>query len=172
MYYLFQALITYILSSLLIVVNYDADNGWTTMLDKFSNVPKIADDVRLFYKELNEAKIALTDTDKLLGFANGLKINNKEFLSFLNNTEYSEKSLVNYQKHLQSATTATTKFAATLKTVAANMAIMLAVTAGIKGIAWVIDQVVVTTAELEEAARNSAEELRKVPKYSVEFINI
>ena len=62
----------------------------------------------------------------------------KNFYLFLNNTEYSEKTLDNFKEYMQSTSSSTAKFAATLKSVAANMAIMLAINLVVKGlsVAW------------------------------------
>lgn len=77
-----------------------------------------------------------------------------------------EISLDTFNETMNNSSTATSAFGATLKTVAANMAIMIAVTAAIKGVAWVIDEIVVTTAELEEAAKSSADELKNLTSKS------
>lgn len=55
-----------------------------------------------------------------------------------------------YNSYLNKASTASSKFAATLKSVAANMAIMLAINLAIKGAAWILDKVNVTVAETKE----------------------
>ena len=71
-----------ILSKIKSVVNYDVDNGWSSILSKFTDVPKISSDISKFYTELDKAKISLSDQDKIIGFTKGLKITNEEFLSF------------------------------------------------------------------------------------------
>lgn len=55
-----------------------------------------------------------------------------------------------YNSYLNKASTASSKFAANLKSVAANMAIMLAINLAIKGAAWIWDKVNVTVAETKE----------------------
>lgn len=83
----------------------------------------------------------MSDTDKIIGFAKGLKLNNEEFLEFIQNTEYSEKTLENYQQYMQKASSATSLFSSTLKSVAANIGIMLAINLAVKGISLLIGEV-------------------------------
>lgn len=56
------------------------------------------------------------------------------------------------------ATTATAKFGAVLKSIGANLVIMLAISAAIKGITWVADKLITTPEELSEVAKESISE--------------
>ena len=92
----------------------------------------------------------MSDTDKIVGFAKGMNLNNDEFLAFLQNTEYSEKTLDNYQKYMQKSASATSKFGAALKSIGANIAIMLAINLAIKAVSIVWDEFNDTVAESQE----------------------
>ena len=95
-----------------------------------------------------------------------MEITNDSLKSFLQTWDGTGDIAESYQNHLQQASTSTSKFASTLKNVAANMGIALATTLAFKAIAYVIDQVVVTYQELKETAINAAEEFNNLKSKS------
>lgn len=112
--------------------------------------PTISKDILAFYDKITSSNIPLTDTNQLLGFAKGLNITNESFLDFLSNTENADKSLDAYKKQVQNASGGNAAFAASLKSMAANIGIMLAVTLAIKGAMWVFDQLYTSFEEQQE----------------------
>lgn len=95
-------------------------------------------------------------TDELINFAKECKVTDNDFIKFLSTADTSGDLMVQYQKHLQSASTATSKFGAALKSAAANIGIMLAINVGIwaAGKAW--DYFVNRVENLRKAAEESA----------------
>ena len=112
--------------------------------------PTISKDILAFYDKITSSNIPLTDTNQLLGFAKGLNITNESFLDFLSNTENADKSLDAYKKQVQNASGGNAAFAASLKSMAANIGIMLAVTLAIKGAMMIFDEINVTFKEQQE----------------------
>lgn len=91
-----------------------------------------------------------------------MEITNDSLKSFLQTWDGTGDIAESYQNHLQQASTSTSKFASTLKNVAANMAIMLAINAGIKLIAWTYDQVAHRQENLNNAAIESVNAFKEV----------
>lgn len=145
----------YILSDFTYVVNYDTDNGWTTLLDKLSKAPKITKDVEEALLRLKTADIANTKSAKDLGMQIGYT--DEQFFKFAKQADLSGDVLQQYKEYVASSSTATAKFAATLKSVAANLAIMFAVSLAIKGIAWAYDEIVRRQENLNKKAADSTE---------------
>ena len=119
-------------------------------------VPEISEECSKAFQKLNSLNIKNCEDFDALAKAVGYTDDN--FVKFLKDTNYSEKTLENYQQYMQKANSATSKFSATLKSVAANMGIMFAATLVIKGIAWVIDEVVHRQDKLNDAASASIDE--------------
>lgn len=117
-------------------------------MSTIKQIPELSDECISAFKKLSARNIQnCQDFDAL---AKSVGYTDESFVNFLKDTSYSEKTLENYKKYMQSASTASSKFAATLKSVAANMAIMLAINLAIKGAAWIWDKVNVTVAETKE----------------------
>ncbi|MEY8339464.1 hypothetical protein AALB16_15845, partial [Lachnospiraceae bacterium 62-35] len=146
-----------ILSEFTNVVNYDSDNGWTTLFDKFKKeVPEISEDVKAFFDLYSqEPKETIWDTKRLLTFANEVGGVDDSFKKFLSTADTSGDLMEQYQQHLSKASSANAKFSATLKSTAANMAIMLAVNLVIQGITKIWDNYV----NRVEHARKRTDEL-------------
>lgn len=74
----------------------------------------------------------------MVDFAKECKVTDETFLSFLKTWDGTGDIAEQYQKHLAKASSSTSKFAATLKTVAANIAIMTVINIAIKAVttAW------------------------------------
>lgn len=111
-------------------------------------IPEISDECTSAFKKLSTLNIQnCQDFDAL---AKSVGYTDESFVNFLKDTSYSEKTLDNYQKYMQSATTATSAFSATLKTVAANIGIMLAINVAIQLVAKAWDKLNVTVEESQE----------------------
>lgn len=162
----------YILSEFTIVVNNDADKGWTTIFSKFKKeIPEITEDVKAFFDLYSkEPNTNLWNTNDLLKFADSVGGVDDSFKKFLSTADASSDLMAQYQKHLQSTTTATSKFGAALKSAAANIGIMLAINAGIQLLAWGYDQVVHRQENLNKAASESAKKYQELQS-EVESLN-
>lgn len=113
MHYICSKLLYCILSLLLNVVNYDNDNGWTTLLDKFSDTPVIT-------KEVGDALNALKDINmqnviSAEQFGKRIGYTNEQFFSFAKQADLSGDVLQQYKEYSVSASTATSKFGAATK---------------------------------------------------------
>lgn len=97
-------------------------------------------------------------------FTQKLGVADKNFVGFLNNAKYGEKTLDNYKLYLKDigkeATGMGTAFAASLKSMAANMGIMLAVTLVIKGAMWVFDKLYTSFEEQQEIVDDLTEKVK------------
>ena len=108
-------------------------------------VPEISEECSKAFQKLSSLNIKNCEDFDALAKAVGYTDDN--FVKFLKDTNYSEKTLENYQQYVQKSNSATSAFSATLKSVAANMAIMLAINAVIKAVAWAWDEFNTTVAE-------------------------
>lgn len=158
----------YILSDYTIVVNYDADNGWTTLLDKFKETPVITKEVESALDKLKTKNLLGITTAKQLGEAVGYT--DEQFFKFAKQADLSGDLLQQYKDYISSASTATSKFGAALKSAAANIGIMLAINAGIQLLAWGYDQVVHRQENLNKAASESAKKYQELQS-EVESLN-
>lgn len=95
-------------------------------------------------------------------WADSMGYTDKELLNFLSDVDSGNKKIENIDDYMQQATTSTSKFASTLKSAAANMAIMLAINTGIKLIAWTYDQVAHRQENLNNAAIESVNAFKEV----------
>lgn len=142
-----------------------------TIFDKFkefSNSIKeptqgTRDFVEVVKDSINEGTFATKNLDVL---ANSILDVDKSVVSTEKDVQKGTKTIVDLENSVNSASSSTAAFASTLKNVATNMAIMLAVNLAIKGIAYVIDQAVVTYQELKEAAIDAAEEFNNLKSKS------
>lgn len=119
------------------------------MFDAFSE-PKVSKNILTFYEKIEEAKISLSDTSALMGFAKGMDITDEEFLKFIENADNADKSLASYKKQLASSTDGLSKFSAGFKSLAANLGIMLAITVAVKALSAAFDYLNVTFEEQQE----------------------
>lgn len=121
-----------------IVVNYDSDNGWTNIIDKIhSFVPQITEE----FKSAKNVIVELTDNTKpsnWLKWADSMGYIDKELLNFLSDVDSGKRQISDIDDYMNQASSSTSKFAATLKTVAANIAIMTVINIAIKAVttAW------------------------------------
>ena len=102
-----------------------------------------------------ESNTDLWNNSDLLKFENSMGGVDDSFRKFLSTADTSGDLMTQYQKHITSATTATSKFGVTLKSFAANAAVMVAITAGIKLIAFTYDQIAHRQENLNEKATES-----------------
>lgn len=129
-------------------MNYDVDSdSWTSLLSKMKQIPEISEECSKAFQKLSSLNIKNCEDFDALATSVGYTDDN--FVKFLKDTNYSEKTLENYQQYMQKANSATSAFSATLKSVAANMAIMLAINVAIKAVTWVWDKFNTTVAEAQ-----------------------
>lgn len=137
-------------------VQYNSENdSWTTWISKLKKeIPEVSQEAEGFFEKMNKIGATLTN-DSLHGkgsvfddFIKNNELADKSLIEFLTDTEYSEKTLENYQLFLKKSannmtffqratTTATTigkKFIATLGSMAAAWAISEVISLAIKGI--------------------------------------
>ena len=97
-------------------------------------------------------------------FAQKLGVADKNFVDFLNNAKYGEKTLDNYKLYLKDigkeATGMGAAFAASLKSMAANIGIMLAITLAIKGAMWIFDQLYTSFEEQQEIVDDLTDKIK------------
>ncbi|MEY8339468.1 hypothetical protein AALB16_15865 [Lachnospiraceae bacterium 62-35] len=141
------------LSRFTIVVNYDSDSQWTTLLDKFRETPKITKEIEAALNKLKNQTINNIISAKELGEITGYT--SEEFFKFAKQADLSGDVLQQYKDYMAGASSSTSKFSATLKTTAANMVIMLAVNLVIQGITKIWDKYV----NRVEKARERTDEL-------------
>ena len=111
-------------------------------------VPVLSDECKDAFKNLSSINIKnCQDFDTL---AKVIGYTDETFVNFLKDASYSEKNLENYQQYLSKASTANAKFAASLKSIAANISIMLIINFAIKGLAKLWDFVNETVEEQEQ----------------------
>lgn len=82
--------------------------------------------------------------------AKTLKITDENFVNFLKDVEYSEKTLVNYEVYMKKNAKATSVFGTTLKSIGANLGIMLAITVAVQTLSAAFDYLNVTLEEQQE----------------------
>lgn len=83
-------------------------------------------------------------------FAEKLNVADKNFVNFLNDAKYGEKTLDNYKLYLKDIGEQTGKWSASLKSLAANLGIMLAITVAVKALSAAFDYLNVTFEEQQE----------------------
>ncbi len=117
-------------------------------MSKMKEVPVLSDECKDAFKNLSSINIKnCQDFDTL---AKVIGYTDETFVNFLKDASYSEKNLENYQQYLSKASTANAKFAASLKSIAANISIMLIINFAIKGLAKLWDFVNETVEEQEQ----------------------
>lgn len=157
-------------------VQYDSKNdSWSTWIDKLKqDIPEASKEAEEFFGKMDKIGATITsDTLKpMLESTNGAfedyiknnKLADESLISFLQDTEYSEKTLANYQTYLKnsangltlfqragkSATTVAKSFAATL----GSMAVMWAAGEAFTLIVTAIDKFTLTAEEAKDAAND------------------
>ena len=130
------------------VVNYDNDSGWTNIFDKFKKqLSEISEESKNIIFDIQTAINNGFKPDFSDGFVGEIEIADKSLKNFLKTWDGTGDLMEQYQQHLSNATSANTKFVASLKSIAANMAIMLAINVGIKLLAKAWDTLNVTVEE-------------------------
>ena len=111
------------------VVNYDIEDGWSNLLDIFKGAPKITDEVKQALENLSTKTIFSAKTAEDLGKQIGYT--DQKFFEFAKQADLSGDLLQQYTDYMRLGTSAAKKFGAAIKSIGANMAIMLAINAAI-----------------------------------------
>lgn len=111
------------------VVNYDIEDGWSNLFDMFKSAPEITDEVKSALEKLGgiitfDAKTA-EDLGKQIGYTD------QKFFEFAKQADRSGDLLQQYTDYMRLGTSAAKRFGAAIKSIGANMAIMLAINAAI-----------------------------------------
>lgn len=152
------------------IVNYDKDIGWSSILDNFKVSP--SQEALDFFDLLNtdDSKSYMKwDASELVNYAKGLDVADESLINFLNDTSYGEKSLASYQSYLNKTSSVTSKFSSftakagsAIKTLGStigasllNMGIGMAVGAGVSLIFTAIDDYIHKSEKLIEAGEEA-----------------
>ena len=94
----------------------------------------------------------------------GLQIGytDEQFLNFAQQADLSGDVLQQYKDYISASSAATSAFGTTLKSIAANMGIMLAVSVGINLLMKAVDALVVTEKEVLEAADSAKNKITEL----------
>lgn len=111
------------------VVNYDVKDGRSTIFDLFKDNSKITDEVSNALERLKGQTIDNVKSAKEL--ADMVGYNNQKFFEFAKQADLSGDLLQQYTDYMRLGTSAAKKFGAAIKSIGANMAIMLAINAAI-----------------------------------------
>jgi hypothetical protein len=123
-------------------------------------LPTITEEVETALNKLVGRNLETISSAEELGKIVGYT--NEEFFNFTKQADLTGDVIQQYKDYINSTSTSTSKFASTLKSAAANMAIMLAINAGIKLIAWTYDQVAHRQEILNNAAIESVNAFKEV----------
>ena len=107
------------------VVNYDIEDGWSTILDLFKSTPKITDEAKQSLERLKN--VTSDDFNSIERLSQALRTTNKDFLEFAKQADLSGDLVQQYTDYMKFGTSAAKKFGAAIKSIGANMAIMLAI---------------------------------------------
>lgn len=111
------------------VVNYDIEDGWSTILDLFKSTPKITDEAKQSLERLKN--VTSDDFNSIERLSQALRTTNKDFLEFAKQADLSGDLVQQYTDYMKFGTSAAKRFGAAIKSIGANMAIMLAINAAI-----------------------------------------
>lgn len=111
------------------VVNYDIEDGRSTILDLLKGTPKVTDEVKHALEELSGITTFTAKTAEQLGEQIGYT--DQKFFNFAKQADLSGDLLQQYTDYMRLGTSAAKKFGAAIKSIGANMAIMLAINAAI-----------------------------------------
>ncbi len=154
-------------------VQYDSKNdSWSTWISKLkTEIPEVSEEAEVFFNKMNELGATLTN-DSLHGegsvfddFIKNNKLADETLISFLQDTEYSEKTLANYQLYLRNSANSMTLFqraskmaSTAMKTFGATLANM-----GIAFLAsWSISKIVSGIDHLINKTKYEAEALEEI----------
>lgn len=116
-----------ILSVLTSVVNYDAETGgWVNLLDKLKTTVPITDECKSALGKLKNVVMDNMTSAKDLGEMVGYT--DEQFFKFAKQADMSGDLLKQYEDYMKKAAKATSAFGTTLKSIGANLGIMLAIT--------------------------------------------
>lgn len=104
------------------VVNYDVEDGRSTILDLLKGTPKITDEVKKALEKLGEKTTFAAKTAEELGEQIGYT--DQKFFEFAKQADLSGDLLQQYTDYMKFGTSAAKKFGAAIKSIGANMAIM------------------------------------------------
>lgn len=107
------------------VVNYDIEDGRSTILDLLKGTPKVTDEVKHALEELSGITTFTAKTAEQLGEQIGYT--DQKFFNFAKQADRSGDLLQQYTDYMRLGTSAAKKFGAAIKSIGANMAIMLAI---------------------------------------------
>lgn len=107
------------------VVNYDIEDGWSNLFDMFKSASEITDEVRHALEKLGRITIFDATTAEELGKQIGYT--DQKFFEFAKQADRSGDLLQQYTDYMRLGTSAAKKFGAAIKSIGANMAIMLAI---------------------------------------------
>lgn len=152
------------------IVNYDKDNGLSTIFNGFEKkIPNISDEAKKVLNDIQESIDNGFEFDFSSGFVGEMEIADKSLLAFLNDTKYAEKTLSNYKKYLESVGNGTSKFSSSLKNLGgtllstfANMAIMYAAGAAIQFVGTKIYEYIKATEIAIEAGEKAQNAIKEV----------
>lgn len=99
----------------------------TTLVDRFkSDIPVITNDFKQFVESIG--KVTQDDiTNGWVSYAKSIGNTDKELLKFLGTVDSGKANIKDIDTYMQSASTATSKFGAAIKSAAINIGIMLAI---------------------------------------------
>ncbi|WP_276854906.1 hypothetical protein [Enterocloster lavalensis] len=130
----------------------------TTWLDKLkSDVPIITDDFKNFASSWENITIAQT-LNGWVEYVKSIGNTDKELLKFLTDVDSGKRSIKDIDAYIQSASSTTSKFGATLKAIGINLGIMLAINAGIWAVSKAWDHFANRIENLKHAAEKSTQE--------------
>lgn len=149
------------------VVNYDDDKGWTNIFDKikeFSNaIKEPTEGTKSFVKEItelyNKGDLAGKDLDFLAKSCSNV---DKSVVSTAKSIQKGNAEIGALDKSMKNASGSATAFGTTLKNVAANMGIMLAITVALKLLGAVWDHFNVTVEESQAKVDDITTKLKEL----------
>lgn len=107
------------------VVNYDIEDGRSTILDLLKGTPKVTDEVKHALEELSGITTFTAKTAEQLGEQIGYT--DQKFFNFAKQADRSGDLLQQYTDYMKLGASAAKKFGAAIKSIGANMAIMAAI---------------------------------------------
>ena len=141
--------ITNIISLKICVVNYDKETGdWINLIDKLKTTAPITREVRDALDALNDINIANITSAEQLGKRIGYT--DEQFFKFAKQADMSGDLLNQYEEYMKKAGKATSVFGSTLKSIGANLGIMLAITLAVQALSAAWDHLNVTMEEQQE----------------------
>jgi len=142
------------------VVNHGED-GWSTIFNSFTN--NSSSTLKVF-KETAEEIQKLFDSGSRLPYswskwAQSMKLTDKHLLKFLSDVDSGTRKVEDIGSYMESLTSTTSKLASSLKSAAANLGIMLAVSMALKAISTAWDKANTTFEEQQKIVENLKSEI-------------